>query len=59
MDQDHGKLIVTELKKTSKARYWQSFFYITDTFESRQNIGTKKLKNPKAFTDYLQTIDDV
>ena len=25
----------------------------------RKKIGTKKLKNPKAFIDYSQTIDDV
>ena len=25
----------------------------------REKIGTKKLRNPKAFIDYSQTIDDV
>ena len=25
----------------------------------RENLGVKKLKNPKAFIDYSQTIDDI
>ena len=25
----------------------------------REKVGTEELKNPKAFIDYLQTIDDV
>ena len=28
-------------------------------FSGTEKIGIKKLKNPKAFVDYLQTIDDV
>ena len=27
--------------------------------KERKKAGIKKLKNPKAFIDYLQTIDDV
>ena len=40
--------------------------YVKDPFQSkdqllsngRRKVRTKKLKNPKAFIDYLQTIDD-
>ena len=43
------------------------YLYIQDPFESKyqsltngtKKIGIKNLKNPKAFIDYLQTIDDV
>ena len=43
------------------------YWYIKDSFESkyqllineREKVGIGKLKNPKAFIDYLQTIDDV
>ena len=41
--------------------------YVKDPFESkyqllingREKVGIKKLKNPKVFIDYSQTIDDV
>ena len=41
--------------------------YVKDPFKSkfwllineREKVGIKKLKNPKAFIDYSQTIDDV
>ena len=43
------------------------YLYVKDPFESkyqllnhrREKVGIKKLKNPKAFIDYSQTIDDV
>ena len=43
------------------------YLYVKDPFESkyellinrREKVGVKKLKNPKAFIDYGQTIDDV
>ena len=43
------------------------YLYVKDSFESkyqllinqREKVGTKKLKNPKAFIDHTQTIDDV
>ena len=43
------------------------YLYIKDLFQSkyqllingREKIGIKAQKNPKAFIDYLQTIDDV
>ena len=45
----------------------KTYLYLKDLFESkyqllisiREKAGIKKLKNPKAVTDYLQTIDDV
>ena len=43
------------------------FLYVKDQFESkyqlfingREKVGIEKLKNPKAFIDYSQTVDDV
>ena len=43
------------------------YLYVKDAFESkyqlfingREKVGIKTLKNPKAFIDYSQTIDDV
>ena len=43
------------------------YVYVKDPFESknqllikrRGKVGTKKLKNPKTFIHYSQTIDDV
>ena len=43
------------------------YLYVKDPFESkyqllvngREKVGTENLKNPKAFIDYSQTIDDV
>ena len=43
------------------------YLYVKDTLESkyqllingREKVGINKLKNPKAFIDYSQTIDDV
>ena len=43
------------------------YLYVKDSFESkyqllingREKVGIKTLKNPKAFFDYSQTIDDV
>ena len=45
----------------------KTYLYIKDPFESkyqllineREKVGIKELKNPKAFTDYSQTIDNV
>ena len=44
----------------------RTYFCIKDSFESkyqlligREKVGIKNLKNPKALTDYSQTIDDV
>ena len=43
------------------------YLYLKDPFESKyqllingwEKVGIKTLKNPKAFTDYSQTTDDV
>ena len=43
------------------------YLYVKHPFESkyqllinkREKVGIKKLKNPKAFIDYLQTFDDI
>ena len=43
------------------------YLYVKDSFESKyqllingkEKVGIKTVKNPKAFIDYSQTIDDV
>ena len=48
-------------------RYWQIYLYFKDPFESkyqlfingREKVGIKKLKSPKTFIVYSQTIYDV
>ena len=43
-----------------------AYFYMKDPFQSkyqlfinrREKVGIKEIKNPKAFIDYSQTIDD-
>ena len=43
------------------------YLYVKDPFESkyqllingREEVGTEKVKNPRTFVDYSQTIDDV
>ena len=58
---------VAEFNKTSTTGYSQNLFMHQDPFESKnqllingkEKVGIKKLKNPKAFIDYWQTIDDV
>ena len=43
-----------------------AYFYMKDPFQSkyqlfinrREKVGVKEIKNPKAFIDYSQTIDD-
>ena len=48
-------------------RYWKICLYTKDLLESnyqflingREKLGIKKAKNPKAFIDYSQAIDDV
>ena len=45
----------------------KSYLYVKDPFKSKyqllingsEKVGTKKLRNPKTFIDYSQTIDDV
>ena len=48
-------------------RYWQSYLYVKDQYEAkyqllineREKVAIKELKNPKAFINYSQTVDDV
>ena len=44
-------------------RYWWSqksiWIKVLIAYQRKINVGTKRLKNPKPFTDYSQTIDDV
>ena len=55
------------LIKHHRPDIYKIFLYVKDPFESkyqlltngRENVGTKKLKNPKAFIDHSETIDDV
>ena len=55
------------LIKNQQAVTDKIYLYIKDSFESkyqliingREKVGIKNLKNPKAFIDYSQTIDNV
>ena len=55
------------LIKHHRPDIYKIFLCVKDPFESkyqlltngRENVGTKKLKNPKAFIDHSETIDDV
>ena len=55
-------LIKHQLPDTDKSQ-----LYVKNSFESksqllmngRENVKIKKLKNPKAFIDYSQTMDDI
>ena len=65
--QDQANYCVTEPNKTSTIIHWQNLFIrqksILIRFQLvinwREQVGIKRLKNPKIFIDYLQTIDDV
>ena len=55
------------LRKNQQPDFEKICLYVRDPLESknlllineRQKVGIKKLKNPKAFIDYSQTIDGV
>ena len=55
------------LKKHQPPDIAKIYLYVKDSFESkyqllnneREKVGIENLKNPKAFIDYSQTIDDV
>ena len=59
--------MLLNLIKNQQPDIHKIYFYVKDPFESkyqllinrREKVGTEELKNPKAFIDYLQTIDDV
>ena len=48
-------------------RYWQNYLYVKDQYEARyqllinerEKVAIKELKNPKAFINYSQTVDEV
>ena len=59
--------VLLKLIKKQRPDIDKIYLYIKDPFESkyqllingREKVGTENLKNPKAFTDYSQTIDNV
>ena len=63
-----GKVnVLLNLIKNQRSYIDKIYLYVQDPFESnyqllingREKVGIKKLKNPRAFTDYSQTIDNV
>ena len=62
-----GSSKTNELNKTLRRDIYKIYLFLKDPFESkyqlyingRQKVGIKKFKNPKAFIDYSQAIDDV
>ena len=64
--QDQAKVLLN-LIKHQRPDIDKIYLYIKDSFESKyqllitggEKVGIKKLKNPKAFTDYSQTNDNV
>ena len=59
--------VLLNLTKHQRPDIDKDYVYVNDPFESkyqqlingREKVETEHLKNPKAFTDYLQTIGDV
>ena len=59
--------VLLNLIKHQRPDIGKIYLYVKDSFESkyqllinrREKIGIKKLKHPKAFIDYSQTIDNV
>ena len=59
--------VLLKLRKHQPPDIDKIYLYVKDPFESkhqllingREKVGIKKLKNPKAFIDYSQTIDYV
>ena len=59
--------MLLNLIKYQRTDNYRIYSYVKDPFVSkyqllingRKTIGIKKLKNPKAFIDYSETIDDV
>ena len=59
--------VLLKLIKKQRPDIDKIYLYIKDPFKSkyqllingREKVGTENLKNPKAFTDYSQTIDNV
>ena len=61
------KTVLLNLKKHQRPDIDKIYLYIKNPFQSkyqflingREKLGTENLKNPKAFLDFLQTIDYV
>ena len=59
--------VLLNLIKNQRPDIYKIYLYVKGPFVSkyqllingREKVGIKKLNNPKAFTDYSQTIDDV
>ena len=59
--------MLLNLIKYQRTDNYRIYSYVRDPFVSkyqllingRKTVGIKKLKNPKAFIDYSETIDDV
>ena len=58
--------VLFNLIKNQQSDIDKIYLYVKDPFKSkyqllngREKVGTEILKNPKAFTDYLQIIDDI
>ena len=59
--------MLLNLRKHQRLDTDKVYLYVKDPFESnyqllingREKVGIQILKNPKAFTDYSQTIDNV
>ena len=59
--------MLLNLIKNQRPHIEKIYLYVKDPFESRyqllingrERVGIKTLKNPKIFTNYWQTIDDV
>ena len=59
--------MLLNLIKHQRAHIDKIYLYVKESLKSkyqllingREKIGTENLKNPKAFIDYSQTIDDV
>ena len=67
-DSGSGKTnLLLDLTKHQRPDIDKIYLYVKDPFESehqllingREKIGIESLKNPKAFVDYSQTVDDV
>ena len=61
-----GSVLLQNLIKNQRADFDKIYLYVKDQFQAkyqllingREKVGIKSLKNPKAFIDYSQTIDD-
>ena len=59
-------MFLLDLVKHQRPDIDKIYLYVKDPFKSKyqllingRGVGIKKLKNSKAFIDYIQTIDDV